>query len=223
MFVSFTLFHVDRHLKRLDNHSQYSVEQIGSDCTRIDLRASVFLKFSGGACPQTPLASSGFARTFALRTKYWAGQPPWSKTSSYAPGNSPSLYMLSWRNLGRALSSTYRTRLSPGTLRDPTKTAVLNRLGSLLVLTRDVNSKVFQAEEWSSRSQTIVVNMCANASDRLANTAVEKAIVHKNLGKERSILYIHGSLGCSNTLPCRSKSWASQNDAATYTCRKFRR
>ena len=26
MFVPFTLFHVDRHLKRLDNHSQYSVE-----------------------------------------------------------------------------------------------------------------------------------------------------------------------------------------------------
>ena len=42
MFVPFTLFHVDRHLKKLDNHSQYSVEQIGSDCTRIDLRASVF-------------------------------------------------------------------------------------------------------------------------------------------------------------------------------------
>ena len=39
MFVPFTLFHVDRHLKRLDNRSQYSVEQIGSDCTRIDLRA----------------------------------------------------------------------------------------------------------------------------------------------------------------------------------------
>ena len=48
MFVPFTLFHVDRHLKRLDNHSQYSVEQIGSDCTRIDLRASVFQKFSRG-------------------------------------------------------------------------------------------------------------------------------------------------------------------------------
>ena len=70
MFVPFTLFHVDRHLKRLDNHSQYSVEQIGSDCTRIDLRASVFLKFSAGACPRTPLASLGFARTFALHTKH---------------------------------------------------------------------------------------------------------------------------------------------------------
>ena len=70
MFVPFTLLHVDRHLKRLDNHSQYSVEQIGSDCTRIDLRASVSLKFSGGACPRTPLASLGFARTFALRTKH---------------------------------------------------------------------------------------------------------------------------------------------------------
>ena len=46
MFVPFTLFHVDRHLKRLNNHSQYSVAQIGSDCTTIDLRASVFLKFS---------------------------------------------------------------------------------------------------------------------------------------------------------------------------------
>ena len=65
MFAPFTLFHVDRHLKRLDNHSQYSVEQIGSDCTRIDLSASVFQKFSGGACPQTLLVSAGFARTFA--------------------------------------------------------------------------------------------------------------------------------------------------------------
>ena len=62
MFVPFTLFHVDRHLKKLDIHSQYSVEQIGSDCTRIDLRASVFQKFSGGACPHTPLASAGFAK-----------------------------------------------------------------------------------------------------------------------------------------------------------------
>ena len=70
MFLPFTLFHVDRRLRRLDNHSQYSVEQIGSDCTRSDLRASVFLKFSGGACPQTPLASSGFARTFALCAKH---------------------------------------------------------------------------------------------------------------------------------------------------------
>ena len=70
MFVPFTLFHVDRHLKRLDNHSQYSVEQIGSDCTRIDLRASVFLKFSGGSWPRTPLASLGFACTFALSAKH---------------------------------------------------------------------------------------------------------------------------------------------------------
>ena len=51
MFVPFTLFHVDRHLKKLDNHSQFSVEQIGSDCSRIDLRASVFQKFSGGSMP----------------------------------------------------------------------------------------------------------------------------------------------------------------------------
>ena len=39
--------------------------------------------------------------------------------------------------------------------------------------------------------------MSANASNRLANTAVAKAIVHKNLGKKRSVLYIHGNLGCS--------------------------
>ena len=64
MFAPFTLFHVDRHLKKLDNHSQYSVEQIGSDCTRIDLRASVFQNFSGGACPRTPAVSAGFAPTF---------------------------------------------------------------------------------------------------------------------------------------------------------------
>ena len=55
MFAPFTQFHVDRHLKRLDNHSQYSVEQIGSDCTRIDLRASVFQKiFRGGGMPPDP-------------------------------------------------------------------------------------------------------------------------------------------------------------------------
>ena len=59
MFVPFTLFHVNRRLKRLDNHSQYSVEQIGSDCTRSDLRASVFLKFSGGGMPPDPLSQFG--------------------------------------------------------------------------------------------------------------------------------------------------------------------
>ena len=86
---------------------------------------------------------------------------------------------------------------------------VLNRLGSLLVLTCDVNLKVLQAEGWSSRSRTTIVNMSANANDRLANTAVDKAIVHKNLGKKWSVVYIHGSLGCSElfrTLPCRLKS-----------------
>ena len=87
--------------------------------------------------------------------------------------------------------------------------AILNRLGSLLVLTRDVNSEVLQAKEWSSRFQMTIVNMSTNASDCLANTAVEKAIVHINLGKKRSVLYIHGSLGCSQlfcTLPCCLKS-----------------
>ena len=44
-FVPFTLFHVDRHLKRLDNHSQYSVEQIGSDCTRPELISEHQFKF----------------------------------------------------------------------------------------------------------------------------------------------------------------------------------
>ena len=71
-----------------------------------------------------------------------------------------------------------------------TKTAVLNRLGSLLVLTRDVNSKVLQAEEWSSRPRTTVVNMSANTSDRLVNTAVEKAYrAQKPIGKAVSTLY----------------------------------
>ena len=64
MFVPFTLFHVERHLKKLDNHSQYIVEQIGSDCTRIDLRASVFQKNvrggGGGGGGGAPLASAGF-------------------------------------------------------------------------------------------------------------------------------------------------------------------
>ena len=60
-----------------------------------------------------------------------------------------------------------------------TKTAVLNWLVSLLVPTHDVNSKVLQAEKWSSRFRTIFVNMSANASDCLVNTALEKAIMHK--------------------------------------------
>ena len=88
-------------------------------------------------------------------------------------------------------------------------TAVLNQLGSLLVLTRDVNSKVLQAKEWSSRSRMTVDNISANTSDRLANTVMEKAIMHKNLGKKRSVLYIHGSLSCSKlfrTFPYRLKS-----------------
>ena len=64
-----------------------------------------------------------------------------------------------------------------------TRTMCIQRLGSLLVLTRDVNSKILQADEWSSRSRLMtVVNVSANAaSDRLANTPVEKAILHKNL------------------------------------------
>ena len=86
MFVPFTLFLVDRHLKKLDNHSLHSVEQIGSDYTRIDLRASVFFfkNFLGEACPRTPLTSAGFACTFELCAQHRVGQPPWSKTSSYA-------------------------------------------------------------------------------------------------------------------------------------------
>ena len=41
-------------------------------CTRIDLRASVFSKIFqwGGDMLRTPLVSSGFAHTFALRTKH---------------------------------------------------------------------------------------------------------------------------------------------------------
>ena len=80
-----------------------------------------------------------------------------------------------------------------------TKTAVLNQLGSLLVLTRNVNSKVLQAEEWSSRSRTTVVNISANASDCLANMAVEKAIVHKNLGKKRPVfIFMVASVAASS-------------------------
>ena len=62
MFVPFTLFYVDIHLKRLNNHSQYSVEQIGSDWTRIDLRPSVFQKFSGGrGMPPDPPSQCGLS------------------------------------------------------------------------------------------------------------------------------------------------------------------
>ena len=71
-------------------------------------------------------------------------------------------------------------------------------LGSLLVLTRDVNSKLLQAKQLSSRSQTIVVNMSTNASDRLANKAVEKAIMHKSLGKKWSGLFMVPSVAASS-------------------------
>ena len=51
-----------------------------------------------------------------------------------------------------------------------TKTAVLNALLILrLVLIRNV---VLQAEEWSSKSQTIVVNMSVKVNDRPANKVV---------------------------------------------------
>ena len=63
-------------------------------------------------------------------------------------------------------------------------------LGSLLVLIRNVNSKLLQAEEWSSSSWRIVVNMSANASDCPANKAVEKAIVEKGLGKKHGQYFI---------------------------------
>ena len=44
--------HADRHLKRLDNHSQHSVEQIGSDCTGSEHQ--FFKKFPGGHAPGPP-------------------------------------------------------------------------------------------------------------------------------------------------------------------------
>ena len=82
-----------------------------------------------------------------------------------------------------------------------TKTAVLNRLGSLLVLARNVNSKVLQAEEWSSRSRMTVVNISANASDCLAKTAVEKAIVHKNQGRSgQYFIFMVASVAASSFL-----------------------
>ena len=52
-----------------------------------------------------------------------------------------------------------------------TQTAILNTssalawISSLIVLIRDVNSKLFQAEGWVFRSWMIVVNMFANTSD----------------------------------------------------------
>ena len=82
--MPFTLFHVDRHLKRLDIHSQYSVEQIGSDCTRIDLRASVFLKFSGGHAPGPP-SQFGLCPHSCASHKTLSRPAPLIKNIFYAP------------------------------------------------------------------------------------------------------------------------------------------
>ena len=63
-------------------------------------------------------------------------------------------------------------------------------LGSLLVLTRDVNLKVLKQKSGLPDPRTILVNVSANASDCLANTAWRRAFVHKNLGKKRSVYFI---------------------------------
>ena len=68
---------MDRHLKRLDNHSQYSVDQIGSDCTRIDLRTSVFLKFCGGrGMPPNPPSHFGLCPHICASRKTLSSPAP---------------------------------------------------------------------------------------------------------------------------------------------------
>ena len=64
---------------------------------------------------------------------------------------------------------------------------------------RQCKFTVLQAEEWSSRSRTTVVNMSANASDRLAKMALEKAIVHKNLGQY--FIFMVTSVAASSSMP----------------------
>ena len=82
-------------------------------------------------------------------------------------------------------------------------------LCSLLVLIRNVNLKLthWQAERWSSGSRRIVVRMSANISD---HPACQQGIGEGYRGQrpwqeEQSVLYIHGSLGCTKlfcALPC---------------------
>ena len=70
-----------------------------------------------------------------------------------------------------------------------TKTFVLNGLGSLLVLTRDANSKVFQAEVVFQ----IPNNRCQHVCQRKRSPCKPcggEAIVHKNLGKQRQSVFI---------------------------------
>ena len=100
---------MDRHLKRLDNQSQYSVEQICSDCTRIDLRASFFPKIFRRSMPRTPLASSGFACTFALRAKQLS-------RPSLVPRPLPDFISQPWRKIGRRPGTNNTSRTGNGGL-----------------------------------------------------------------------------------------------------------
>ena len=81
---------------------------------------------------------------------------------------------------------------------------------SLLVPIRDVNLKLthWQVERWSSGSRRIVVRMSANIIKR---SPCQQGIGEGYRGQnrpwqeEQSVLYIHGSLGCTKlfcTLPC---------------------
>ena len=83
-----------------------------------------------------------------------------------------------------------------------TKTAVRNALlliiGSLLVPIRDVNSKLFQVKALSSGSSRVIVNMSANASDCPCKQGSGEGCHGQWPWQEaRSVLYIHGSLGCA--------------------------
>ena len=68
---------------------------------------------------------------------------------------------------------------------------VLNALlVSLLFPIHDVNLQLLQAEEWSSGSRMIIVNMSVKASNHPANKAAENAIVDKCLCKKRGQYFI---------------------------------
>ena len=84
----------------------------------------------------------------------------------------------------------------------------------------NVSLKLLQAEGWSSGSWRIIVNMSANTS----NCPCKQDSGKEYCGQRKchrvllfmgvqSVLYIHGSLECSNlfcALSCCLKSWASR-------------
>jgi hypothetical protein len=93
------------------------VNQLCSECTRIDLRRCKNPNFPGGACPQIPLDYGGHSPPQLLNNQM-KSQPPYSKTSSYATailgkeGYTALLYSPVYMSFPEQLPRTYHVIFS---------------------------------------------------------------------------------------------------------------